>query len=118
MSDVLSKYNLCNCCLIRQFPNVIKSYKNKNIQYQKYNKKGKTCTICTNLMTTLDKFANDIIKKIRTYEFNDFLIGAIIPTKIMEKEDEFRAKYKLKGGESIKKQITRELNKKIAKKMW
>jgi tRNA pseudouridine synthase 10 len=46
---------------------------------------------------------------VNDYEFNTFLIGATLPTQIHEQEDAIRARLKIRGRESIKNELTREL---------
>jgi tRNA pseudouridine synthase 10 len=53
------------------------------------------------------------------YEFGSFLIGLTLPTQIYEREDQLRARFKIRGRESIKKQLLNEIGsrfKKITKK--
>jgi tRNA pseudouridine synthase 10 len=57
---------------------------------------------------------NSIIHKImetlrNNYDFNTFLIGATLPSNFLEREDEIRARMKIRGRESIKSQLTRIL---------
>jgi tRNA pseudouridine synthase 10 len=59
-----------------------------------------------------------IIEKIDTgvvtkYEFDSFLLGATLPTKMYEREDQIRARFKVRGRESIKKQLVKELGAKF-----
>jgi tRNA pseudouridine synthase 10 len=60
-------------------------------------------------MDSLDSIAEKIMDAVRGYEFRTFLIGATLPTQIYEREDSMRARLKIRGRESVKNQLTREL---------
>jgi tRNA pseudouridine synthase 10 len=47
------------------------------------------------------------------YHFNTFLIGATLPSNLLEREDGIRARMKIRGRENIKSQLTRNLRKKF-----
>lgn len=50
-----------------------------------------------------------IVSAARGYQYDTFLIGAILPTQIYEREDAMRARLKIRGRESAKSQLTRRL---------
>jgi tRNA pseudouridine synthase 10 len=63
----------------------------------------------------LGPLAEKVLAAARPYQFDTFLIGATLPTQLFEREDALRARLKIRGRESIKTQLTRELGAKIAK---
>jgi tRNA pseudouridine synthase 10 len=73
------------------------------------------CYICRGLMDSLDSIAEKIMDAVRGYEFQTFLIGATLPTQIYEREDAMRARLKIRGKESVKNQLTRELGMRLAR---
>jgi tRNA pseudouridine synthase 10 len=60
-------------------------------------------------MDSLDLIAGKILDAIKGYEYRTFLVGATLPTQIYEREDAMRARLKIRGRESVKNQLTREL---------
>jgi tRNA pseudouridine synthase 10 len=66
-------------------------------------------------MEKLDSLTEKIRTAIRGYEFDTFLVGATLPTQIYEREDALRARLKIRGMESVKNQLTRELGIKLAR---
>jgi tRNA pseudouridine synthase 10 len=66
-------------------------------------------------MEKLDSLTKKIRKAIRGYEFHTFLVGATLPTQIYEREDALRARLKIRGMESVKNQLTRELGIKLTR---
>jgi tRNA pseudouridine synthase 10 len=61
----------------------------------------------------IEKTVATIIDK--NYEFDTFLIGAMLPAQLYEREDQIRSRFKIRGKENIKKQLTRILGAKFAK---
>lgn len=74
------------------------------------------CYICNGILERLDEFYELIKYALKDYEFKTFLIGATVPLDIIEREDEFRSKFKIKG-RSIKNEITTTLSKIISTNM-
>lgn len=62
-------------------------------------------------MDRLNPLAAKIVKTAKGYEFRDFLVGALADLVVVEKEDLIRSTYKLRGGEPLKSDLTRELGK-------
>jgi tRNA pseudouridine synthase 10 len=60
-------------------------------------------------MERLDSLAEKIKTAVWGYEFDTFLVGATLPTQIYEREDALRARLKIRGMESVKNQLTREI---------
>ena len=52
----------------------------------------------------------------KEYDFSTFSVGAIIKPSIIDRDDFIRSKYKLKGIDSIKTDITKELGKLFSRK--
>lgn len=97
---LLKQYRLCKWCLERHGGGRAKPDK---------------CYICRGLMDSLNSIADRIMDAVRDYEFRTFLIGATLPTQIYEREDAIRARLKIRGRESAKSQLTRELGMRLAR---
>lgn len=115
-SQILKDYSICDSCINRQFPyeqNDIGTASNgRTLKLKKVatKKQIKSCFICDNIMSSLQKYTDLVMNAIRDYEFTSLVIGARIPTAIIEREDTLRAELKLKGGETIKANFTRSMN--------
>lgn len=96
---LLKRYKLCKRCFERHGGRA---------------KPDRQCYICRGLMDSLDSIAEKIAEAVRIYEFETFLIGATLPTQIYEREDAMRARLKIRGKESVKNQLTRELGMRLA----
>jgi len=116
-------YVLCDACLGRQFPSEKKGLNNamKGEELKKKagvkNKQREFCLICGHTMSSIESYADMVIKSLSDYEFDNFVIGARIPVSMIEQEDNLRAELKLKGGETLKTNFTRELNNEISKRL-
>jgi tRNA pseudouridine synthase 10 len=76
----------------------------------------RTCYLCKGLFERLDEIAKKALLVTKQYrQFNTFVVGATLPTQLYEREDALRARLKIRGRESIKNHLTRELGVRIAK---
>jgi tRNA pseudouridine synthase 10 len=74
---------------------------------------GKACLLCENRFATLDELAEKVAREIRNYEFATFLIGVELPLEVEEREDEFRARFRVTHGESMRSAFSRNFGKRI-----
>jgi len=105
-SVILKNYALCDRCVSRQLSLAKSDLKKKYIT-----KTSKPCYICNGLMRNIDELLELVLGALKKYQFNTFLIGAVLPQQMLEREDEVRARFKIKGTENIKSDLTRELGK-------
>ncbi len=115
---IITKYELCDCCLGRLFSRTDLEYKNEEIGKKlkkklKYNKKieVKDCWLCNGLIDEISHFSDLVITKLKEYEYNTFLIGTIIDEDIIEKEQILFDQLECKYYESIKNELNREIGK-------
>jgi tRNA pseudouridine synthase 10 len=97
---LLKQYRLCKRCLERHIST---------------GKPSRPCYICQGLMDNLDAIANSIVAAVKGFEFDTFLIGATLSTQLYEREDTMRARLKIRGRESIKHYLTRELGMRLTR---
>jgi len=72
------------------------------------------CYLCEGQFDHLDKISNHVIEKLRGYEYNTFLIGIELPTRVEERDDEFKAEFEVTHGESMKNEFSREIGKRVS----
>ena len=72
-----------------------------------------SCYVCEGMMTGLKSLADEILIKLKEFEFESFLVGASVPQSILDREDELRSRLKIKGRDGIKSQITKVLSKRV-----
>jgi len=77
-------------------------------------RKGQKCYLCEDQFESLNELVNLSLKKLKGYEYATFLVGVELPTEIEEREDEFKAEFEVKHGESMRNQFSREIGKRIS----
>ena len=75
---------------------------------------SKTCFLCEDKFQILDDLVEKAKNRIKDCEYNTFLVGIKLPVTVEEREDEFKAKFNVTHGESMKNEFGRALGKKIA----
>jgi len=106
VSAIQKNYPLCDICLSRQLSPAKIDLKKKHVT-----KTSEPCYICGSLMSNVDDLLTLVLEALKKYQFHSFLIGAVLPLQMLEREDEVRARFKIKGTENIKSDLTRKLGK-------
>jgi tRNA pseudouridine synthase 10 len=122
----LTKGNICNRCLGRNFSKSIEGPGNL-IRGEYLRKiladsnedipKSSTCYICNDLFDDLDNMIEKIIEVIKTKDihFSNFLVGCRVDPEIIEREKSIHNKLDL-DVENVKKEINREIGKELSVK--
>jgi len=76
--------------------------------------KKRQCYLCEGHFNSIHKLVNSALKELDNYEFSSFLVGIELPTEAEEKEDEFKAEFEVKHGESMRNEFSREIGKEIS----
>ncbi|MHA2408100.1 MAG: tRNA pseudouridine(54/55) synthase Pus10 [Candidatus Ranarchaeia archaeon] len=73
----------------------------------------KECDLCHNLFSDLPKLVDKTLNKLEktNIEFDNFLIGSIIPPNLVDTEDSLREEFNLIHGEALKREFNREFGK-------
>lgn len=72
------------------------------------------CYLCEGRFNSIHKLVNSALKELGNYEFSSFLVGIELPTEDEEREDEFKAEFEVKHGESMRNEFSREIGKEIS----
>ena len=117
-NQILKKYDLCDNCLGRLFSKQLHLSSNKVLgkKLHKNQNSSQKCYICKNLFDNLNHFLKLMIDVSKSYSFQSFSVGAMIKPSIIDRDDSIRSKYKLRGIDSIKTDISKELRKSFSKK--
>ena len=117
-NEILKKYDLCNNCLGRLFSKQLHLSSNKLLgkKLQKNLHSPDKCYICKNLFDNLNHFLKLMSDTSSGYSFKTFSVGAMIKPSIIDRDDFIRSQFKLKGIDSIKSDITKELGKLFSRK--
>ena len=119
VNPILKKYPLCDNCLGRLFSKQLHLSSNKLLgkKLKKNLNSTQKCYICRNLFDNLNYFLKMMIDISSNYSFSSFSVGAMLKPSIVDRDDYIRSKYKLKGIDSIKTDVSRELRKSFSKKI-
>jgi tRNA pseudouridine synthase 10 len=71
------------------------------------------CFVCSNVLADLDNLAKMAKESLADLEFRTFLVGSLIPPEVAEREDEVRSKAGSNWCESLKREINREIGKRL-----
>jgi len=116
---ILKEYDLCDYCLGRLFAKKIGLASNKKLGQRIHKflkKKSAKCHVCKNIFENLHFYLEKMIESSSGYDFRTFLVGATLKPSILDRDDHIRSQFKMRGIDSIKTNITRELAKQFAKK--
>ena len=118
-NKIIKKYDLCDQCLGRLFSKQLHLTSNKLLGKKLKNNSDlkNKCYVCKNLFNTLDTFLKLMLDASSNYAFNTYGVGVILKPSIVDRDDFLRSKYKLKGIDSVKTDITKELLKLFQKKL-
>ena len=118
VKPILKKYPLCDNCLGRLFSKQLHLSSNKLLgkKLKKNLNSTQKCYICRNLFDNLNHFLKMMIDVSSNYSFATFSVGAMIKPSIIDRDDFIRSKYKLKGIDGIKTDVSRELRKSFSRK--
>ena len=117
-NSILKKYDLCDQCLGRLFSKQLHLSSNKFLGKKlkkDYTSKGK-CYVCKDLFCNLNYFLKLMLDLSSNYEFQTYGVGIIIKPSIVDRDDFIRSKYHLRGIDSIKTDVAKELIKLFTKK--
>ena len=115
---ILKKYDLCDQCLGRLFSKQLRLSSNKLLgkKLHKHSTFQSKCYVCKNLFCNLDHFLKLMLDSSSNYTFKTYGIGIMIKPSIVDRDDFLRSQYQLKGIDSVKSDITKELIKLFTKK--
>jgi len=81
---------------------------------KKRTEKKRECYLCQERFKHLDELVDSALEKLKTYEYTTFLVGVELPTDVEEREDEFKAEFEVKHGESMRNEFSRDIGKGIS----
>jgi tRNA pseudouridine synthase 10 len=117
---ILNEYDICDNCTGRLFTKKMGLSSNqllgKKIKNRLNFKSSKICYICKEIHSHIQSIVDRMLAQSSDYEFSTFVLGAILKPSIIDRDDLIRSKFKLRGIDSVKTSITKELSKKFAMK--
>jgi len=74
-------------------------------------KERRECFLCEDRFNVFPSLVEKAVDMLRDYEYDTFLVGIKIPMEIEEREDEFKAKFGVEHGESMRNEFSRVIGK-------
>ena len=118
-NQIIRDYDLCDSCLGRLFSKQLHLSSNKLLGKKlkmSVKQSSKKCFICKNLLDNLTPYLKLMLDASSKYDFSSMIVGALIKPSVIDRDDYIRSKYKLRGIDSVKTDITKELGKQFIKK--
>ena len=118
-NQIMQDYDLCDSCLGRLFSKQLHLSSNKLLGKKlkmSVLQSSKKCFICKNLLDNLTPYLKLMLDASSKYDFSSMIVGALIKPSVIDRDDYIRSKYKLRGIDSVKTDITKELGKQFIKK--
>jgi tRNA pseudouridine synthase 10 len=76
--------------------------------------KKRECYLCQERFENLEELIESALEKLKAYEYTTFLVGVELPTDVEEREDEYKADFDVKHGESMRNDFSRDIGKEIS----
>jgi len=73
----------------------------------------KECYLCKGRFNLLNDLVSSSLEELKDYEYATFLVGIELPTEVEEREDEFKAEFEVKHGESMRNEFSRDIGKRM-----
>lgn len=118
-NQIIRDYDLCDSCLGRLFSKQLHLSSNKLLGKKlkmSARQSSKKCFICKNILDNLTPYLKLMLDASSKYDFSSMIVGALIKPSVIDRDDYIRSKYKLRGIDSVKTDITKELGKQFIKK--
>jgi tRNA pseudouridine synthase 10 len=116
---ILAEYDLCDYCLGRMYVKKLGLASNKQLGQrirENIRKKNVKCYICKNIFESLPHYLAKMLEASSGYQFRTFLAGSILKPSVLDRDDQIRSQFKMRGIDSVKTNITRQLAKQFIKK--
>ncbi|HLD81053.1 MAG TPA: tRNA pseudouridine(54/55) synthase Pus10 [archaeon] len=107
----MKKENLCSRCLKRY---EALSGKLLGAEFQPAEDE-KECVACRGVFLKTRDFLQKALESAKGFEFQTFLVGCILPDKVMDKEKELKERLGIEGVNGVKQEINRETGIEIEK---
>ena len=116
---ISKEYDLCENCLGRLFSKKLGVSSNKLLGKKlrkKLRQKSTKCYICKNMFSNLQSHIDKMLEFSADFQFSTFVTGAILKPSFVDRDDSIRSKFQLRGIDSLKTELTREISKEFQKK--
>ena len=78
---------------------------------------GDECYICSGISSDLGGITKKVISRLSGFEFKTFSVGLMLPHGVQEREDTLRSALKIRGGKTVKSELSGRLAAAVVKGM-
>ncbi len=89
---------------------------NEGLKYVTLNS-SRTCYLCQNIFLKIKTYGEKAITALEGIEFCNFLVGSTPDSQIINREDDFKANFKLLEAESFKSHFNRDIGKYLSERL-
>ena len=123
--SILKEYDLCDQCLGRLFSRQLglssnrllgKKLNGEHDGRRRRHRQASRCHICKSLFDELDHLLGLMAAAASGTSFRTFSVGAILRPSVVDRDDAIRSRYRLRGVDSVKTDLTRELTKSFSRR--
>ncbi len=107
---------LCNHCLGRLFLEVEgkdNEERGRKIRQALGGEEPERCELCGGFFKRIDETAWKAVEMLNRYDVRTIIVSSSVPKSVLQQEEEIWERYEIKQSESIKKDISRTLGKKL-----
>ncbi|HSA98995.1 MAG TPA: tRNA pseudouridine(54/55) synthase Pus10, partial [Candidatus Nitrosotenuis sp.] len=116
---ILQEYDLCDVCLGRLFAKKLGLVSNKKLGdkiHRRLKIKSTKCYVCKNIFDDISSHVAKMLDVSSDHDFATFLVGTKIKPSILDRDDHLRSRFRLRGIDGIKTNITKDLVKQFSRK--
>ena len=116
---ILKEYDLCDVCLGRLFAKKLGLASNKKLGEKIHHTlkiKNAKCYICKNIFDGINSHVAKMLEISSDHDFTTFLVGTKLKPSILDRDDHIRSRFRLRGIDGIKTNITRDIAKQFSHK--
>lgn len=116
---ILEEFDLCDHCLGRIFAKRLRLRSGQRLGKKIHSTlkiKNTKCYICKNIFEALPLYTQKMLDASECYRFRTFLVGSKLRPSVLDRDDNVRSKFRLRGMDSIKAAVTKRLVTQFAKK--
>lgn len=121
---ILNRYSLCDACLGRQFAHdttpeesVRLGREIRRLAGQDRSGPEKECFICFPIRQQLTELEERVPQAMEGIECGTIQVGVSIPDAVTKREDELRIRYSLLEGESIRRELSHQVGKRLSQRL-
>ncbi len=117
---ILDGFSLCDSCLGRMHARRLRLVScralGSRIRSALGRKKTRGCYVCHDLLDHLDAYVDRLRSLSEDTHYGTFLIGTVLRPSVMDRDDQLRSRFKMRGADGIKGEIARSLTVSFARR--